>query len=312
MINKRKGNRIMDKLQWLKERQKGIGGSDVGAVMGVNRWKTAFEVYVEKTEEINEVPETQEPAYWGSSLKEMAAREFTRRTGKKVRRDSRHLVHKEYPFMRANIDRRVIGENSLLLCKTANAFGGREWEGEEIPAGYILQCQHYMAVTDTDKCYVAVLIGGQKFLIKEVNRDEELIEMMIEAEKDFWLNHVEKRVPPALDGSPSADKYLRSKYPNSKASLEVDLKAEFKDKISMLLGLKDNIRALEDEAKTLENNIKNELGEAEKGFIDNFIVQWKAVLSNRVDSKALKDKYPEIYREVSKESISRRFEIREV
>ena len=45
----------MDKLEWLKERQRGIGGSDVGAILGVNKWKTPFEVYLEKTEEITEV-----------------------------------------------------------------------------------------------------------------------------------------------------------------------------------------------------------------------------------------------------------------
>jgi putative phage-type endonuclease len=301
----------MDKLQWLKNRQKGIGGSDVGAILGVNRWKTAFQVYLEKTEELTEIKEEAEAAYWGTSLEELVAKEFTKRTGKKVRRDNRHLVHKEYPFMTANIDRRVVGENSILECKTTSSYGAKDWEGEEIPPSYLLQCQHYLAVTGAEKCYIAVLIGGQKLLIKEIDRDEELIAMIIEAEKQFWIEHVEKRIPPPLDGSTAADKYLKEKYPNSNRALEIDLKAEYKDKISQYISLKDNIKLLEDEAKTLENNIKQELGEAERGAIANFIVTWRAVFSNRVDSKSLKDKYPDIYKEVCRETISRRFEIKE-
>lgn len=302
----------MDKLQWLKERQKGIGGSDAAAIMGVNRWKSAFEVYAEKTEEITEVKEDSEAAYWGAQLKKIVAKEFTQKSGKKIRRDTRHLVHKKYPFMVANIDRRVLGENSILACKTTSVFGEKEWEGEEIPANCILQCQHYMAVTNSDKCYIAVLIGGQKFVIKEIARDNELIDMIIEAEKDFWLNHVEKKVPPEIDGSYAAEAYIKGKYPNSDNSSAVGLKVDVKDKINQYLSLKDNVKTLEKEAKALENKIKLELGQAAKGTVSNFVVNWKSVSSSRIDSKMLKEKYPGIYKEVSKEAVSRRFEIKEI
>jgi putative phage-type endonuclease len=300
----------MDKLQWLKERQKSIGGSDVGAIMGVNKWKSAFQVYLEKTEDIHEEPNTVEAAYWGTNFKELVSKEFMKRTGKKVRRYNKQLAHKEYAFITANIDRRVLGENSLLLCKTTSVFGAKEWEGEEVPPSYILQCQHYMSVSGADKCYLAVLIGGQKLLIKEIPRDEELIEMIIAAATEFWAGHVILRVPPSLDSSVSADKYLKDKYPKANSLMEVDLREENKDRIKRYLSLKQNIKVMEDEAKALENNIKNELGEAEKGVVSHYIVNWKAITSNRVDSKALKDKYPVVYDEVCKESISRRFEVR--
>ena len=76
-----------DKLKWLKERQKGIGGSDVGAILGINKWKSPFEVYIDKTEEITEIKEAGEAAYWGSILEDQVAKEFALRTGKKVRKD---------------------------------------------------------------------------------------------------------------------------------------------------------------------------------------------------------------------------------
>lgn len=300
----------MDKLEWLKERQRGIGGSDVGAILGVNKWKTPFEVYLEKTEEITEVKETPEAAYWGTELEELVAKEFSKRTGKKVRRDSRHLVHPKYPFMVANIDRRVVGENSILECKTANQFLAKEWDGDEVPASYILQCQHYMSVTGAEKCYIACLIGGQRFIYKEIPRDNELIEMIIAAEKEFWENHVEKRIPPALDGSSAAEKYLNEKYKQSDPSISVDLKSEYAEKIETLMRLNADIKALEEQKKEIENNIKNELGQAEKGYINDYEISWKQVTSNRVDTKLLKSKYEDIYKEVCKESASRRFRVK--
>lgn len=301
----------MDKLEWLKERQRGIGGSDVGAILGVNKWKTPFEVYLEKTEEITEVKETSEAAYWGTELEELVAKEFSKRTGKKVRRDSRHLVHPKYPFMVANIDRRVVGENAILECKTANQFLAKEWKDDEIPASYILQCQHYMSVTGAEKCYIACLIGGQRFIYKEIPRDNELIEMIIAAEKEFWEEHVMKRIPPALDGSSAAEKYLNERYSNPTPYSEINLKSEYKDMINEYLQLKENMKALETRLKEIENNIKNELADNEKGYAGNYEVNWMPVTSSRVDSKLLKSKYPDIYKDVCKESTYRKFRIKE-
>ena len=301
----------MDKLEWLKERQKGIGGSDVGAIMGVNKWKSAFEIYLDKTEEITEEKESSEAAHFGTILEDIVAKEFTLRTGKKVRKDNRHLVHKNYPFMVANIDRRIVGENAILECKTANSFCAKEWEADEIPASYLLQCQHYLSVTGASKAYIAVLIGGQKFIYKEIERDEELIKIIIDAEKDFWLNHVEKKIAPAIDGSFGACRYLSEKYKVGDKSLKVDLRSEFEEKINEYKNIKLQSKELDERAKAIENSLKNELGNAESGSISKFLVLWKSVKSNRVDSKKLKTDYPEIYKAVCKQSVSRRFEIKE-
>lgn len=300
----------MDKLKWLKGRQKGVGGSDVGAIMGVNRWKSPFEVYVDKTEEITEVKESGELCYWGDTLEEVVAREFSIRTGKRVRKDNRQLVHKTHEFMIGNIDRRIVGENSFLECITVNAFKAKEWEGEEIPPSVLLQCQHYMEVMEADSCHIAALIGGQRFVHKEIKRDEELASMIVEAEKDFWINHVQKGIPPNLDGSEAASKYLSKAFKNFNRELEVNLKAESKDKIKDYLNIKNQMKTLEEALKTIENNLKNDLGNAEKGSIENFQVIWKGIISKRINSKILKEKYPEIYKEVCKESASRRFEVK--
>lgn len=300
----------MDKLKWLKERQCGIGGSDVGAVLGVNKYKTPFEVYLEKTEPITEIKEQSESAYFGDIFEDIVAKEFEKRTGFKVRRDRKHYKHKDYHFMVANIDRRIVGENAILECKTANQYLLKEWEDEEIPASYLLQVQHYLAVTGADRGYIAVLIGGQKFIWKEVSRDEELIEIIIQAEKDFW-GLVEAKTPPALDGSSAAEKYLKEKYKEVEEDKTVELGFEYKDKIKSYLEMKDQLKNFETQVKELENQIKFEMGNAEYAYVPGYNLSWKNVSSNRVDSKKLKSEYPEIYEKVIKESISRKFNIKE-
>jgi putative phage-type endonuclease len=304
----------MDKLNWLKERQRGIGGSDVGAILGLNNWKSSFQVYLDKTEEITEasIAEEKESAYWGHALEDLIAKEFTNRTGKKVRRENRMLVSKNHGFMVANIDRRVVGENAILECNTTSVYSKTQWEQEEVPPTQLLQYQHYLAVTEAEKCYVAILIGGQKFAWKEIIRDENLINMLIKEEKDFWENHVKKRVPPSLDGSLGAEIYLKAKYPKANSDLEINFEAEYINKISNYFALKETIKEIEEQIRLFENTMKNRLGEAERGTIGNYLVKWKSITSNRIDSKELKGKYPEIYKEVCRETLSRRFEIKEV
>lgn len=300
----------MDKLEWLKERQKGIGGSDVGAILGVNKYKTPFQIYLEKTQEIKEVQESSEAAYWGTELEDMVAREFAKRTGKKVRRDTKHFASEKYPFMVANIDRRVVGEKAILECKTVNQFGAKEWEGEEIPASYLVQVQHYIYVTGAEKAYIACLIGGQKFIWKEMKRDDELIEMIINAEKDFW-KLVEEKTPPALDGSSAAEKYLKERFKDVQEGTKVALDSEHKEMIEEYLNLKEQIKELEQETKALENSLKLKIGDNEAGYIDNFLVNWKGYSRTSIDFKKLKEEQPEIYDKYLKKSKYRKFEIKE-
>lgn len=300
----------MDKLQWLKERQCGIGGSDVGAILGVNKYKTPFEVYLEKTEPITEVGEQSESAYWGDQFEEVVAKEFEKRTGKKVRRDRKHYKHKEYSFMVANIDRKVVGENAILECKTANQYLANEWQDDEVPASYLLQVQHYLFVTGAEVGYIAVLIGGQKFVWKEVQRDEELIEVIIEAEKEFW-KMVQDKTPPALDGSSAAEKYLKERYKEAEEDKSIELGFEYKDKIKTYLDMKVQLKNFETQVKELENQIKFEIGNAEYAHAPGYSLSWKNISSNRIDTKKLKLDYPEVYEKVVKENLSRKFNIKE-
>lgn len=298
------------KLEWLQERQKGIGGSDVGAILGVNPYKTAFNIYREKTEPILEVNEQSEAARQGTDLEDYVAMRFTEKSGKKVRRDNRHLIHKDYPFMVANIDRRIVGENAILECKTVTPYNSKEWEGEEVPASYMLQCQHYMAVTGADKVYLAYLIFSTKFGYREIKRDEELINIIIEEEKNFW-KLVENRTPPALDGSSAAEKWVNERYKKVNEGEVINLNSSWKEMLDRRKELKKYKDETDKEIKEIDNQLKNTLGNAEFGVAPGYSVEWKEIKSKRPNTEKLKKEFRDVYNECLKEIKSRRLTIKE-
>lgn len=300
----------MDRHEWLEKRRRGIGGSDASVILGFNKWKSPFQLYLEKTGEFTEEIDN-EFIYWGNVLEDIVAKEFESRTGKKVRRRNQMFVHPEHDFMIANIDRDVVGEKALLECKTTNAFNSGAWDGDEIPAEYICQVQHYMAVLGYKKAYIAVLIGGNKFVWKEVERDDEFIELMIEREKNFWYNHVLAGQPPAIDGSTSATELLNKLYPTDNGET-VMLGSETEQLIEAIESLKNEKKQIEEQLKAYENQLKMTLEDASVGLTQRFKVTYKTITQNRIDSKRLKEEHPEIYEKYLKPSISRRLTIKEV
>ncbi|ASF27811.1 hypothetical protein WV34_03060 [Bacillus amyloliquefaciens] len=304
----------MSRDEWLLERRKGIGGSDASVILGLNKWRTAFELWLDKTGQVPISESASEAAYFGSILEDIVAKEFEVRSGKKVRRKKSMLKHPEHDFILANVDRMIVGEKAILECKTTSAYNLKEWEDNEIPDSYIVQVQHYLGVLGPEykKAYFAVLIGGNKFVWKEIERDDELIAMIFQAEVKFWNEKVLGGKAPVLDGSSAAEEYLKQRYSEAEGGKVVDLTSANKTRIQQYLQLKEQINELTLQAKELENQIKHEMKEAEYGFIGNYQTSWKSVSTNRIDSKILKEQFPDVYEKVTKEVQYRRFGIKEV
>ena len=121
--------------KWLRYRKQGIGGSDAGAICGLNPYRTAIHVYYDKTSD--EIEETDNEAMrQGRELEEYVARRFMEATGKKVRRTNFMYQHSKYPWMLADIDRLIVGENAALECKTTSPYMADKWDDDKIPLSY--------------------------------------------------------------------------------------------------------------------------------------------------------------------------------
>jgi len=164
--------------EWLEGRLKGIGGSDAGAILGLNEYKSAYTLWCEKTGRISNNIDN-EAMRLGRDLEDYVAKRFEEATGKKVRRSGFSYQSKEYPFMLANVDRLIVGEDAGLECKTANMLTKTKYDKGDIPANYYAQCMHYMAVTGLSKWYIAILVMNKGFYFFEVLRDDEEINTLI-------------------------------------------------------------------------------------------------------------------------------------
>lgn len=264
---------------WLSYRQKGIGGSDVAAICGLSRYKSPMAVYLDKLGELPPLEDNPKMKA-GRMLEQVIADWFAEEVGTKVWRQNAIFQHPEHPFMLANIDRWLPGQNAGLECKNTGEYSRHDWEGTQAPTEYVLQCNHYMAVTGADRWYIAVLIGGYDFQWRVIERDEELINNLITIERTFWEDHVLAKEPPAF--SHQDTNYLKEAYPQSKPSEAAHLPEEFYQIMQDLY----TARADEKEAKrrkdTATNQIKGFMGEAELAYFQGELkFTWKANARSR-------------------------------
>ena len=296
---------------WLAWRRKGIGGSDAGVVCGVSKYKTPLELFMEKTG-LSPPAEAGEPAYWGRQLESLVKAEFTKRTGIEVIAVNKLLQSKEYPFMLANLDgvcRHPTYGKCVFESKTASAYKSSEWE-DTIPIEYRLQLQHYLAVTGYMGAYIAVLIGGNTFKYQFIERDEELISMLIQRESDFW-GHVQSDIPPSLDGSEASAKYLNKRFSSSVSRSKIKLPETAAALIKQYDDASEQLERITEQKKEAENLLKQMLGEHEVGTAGDRIVTWKNVSQEKLDSKTFKTEHPALYQKYSNQTSYRRFSIKQ-
>jgi putative phage-type endonuclease len=298
----------LDRTEWLKLRRQGLGGSDAAAAAGLNKWKSPLALWMEKTGQV-EPPEPGEAAYWGTMLEDVVAREFSRQTGLKVKRKNALLQHYRYHHMLANVDRLVAGQEAGLECKTTGQFNKDDWEEKRIPYEYILQCQHYLAVTGYKTWYIAVLIGGNKFIWREIKRDQQIIDCLIQIETCFW-HHVVSGHPPVPDGTESSSEVLKLLYPQSVPESKVQLPELALELVETYDRAREAEEKAQEEKEQAANRLKMLLGKSETGLIGDRQVNWKTVESARLDTKALKEEHPDIYTQYAKINSTRRFTVK--
>ena len=265
------------------DRTKYIGGSDIAAIMLMSRWQTPLGVWAEKTGKVINKLNIDTPEYvqLGMELEEFVAMKFTQATGKKVRRDSRNFTHPQFPYMQGHIDRRVTGTDEILECKTCSAWKEKEWLGEDIPQEYIMQLMWYLGLTKSSKGYLAVLIGGQKFIWKEVMFDQELFDKMVITAEIFWKEFVQKDVQPMACGDDNAT--LFELFPTSDIDKAITFEGDEETEVNQLLEARAaGIQAkkeISEEIAECDAKLKQKLGTAEKGQTGQYSFTWK--LQNR-------------------------------
>ena len=277
--------RKMTHEEWLKMRYSGLGGSDAAVATGLSRWKTPFQLWSEKTNRIQPT-KAGESAYWGSVMEPILRQEFAKRSGYAVNEIHAFFRSVQHPYMLANIDGCVDlgnGQYALLEIKTAGAYAVQDW-ADGLPVEYFLQIQHYLYVTGLETAFVAVLLGGNKFENKQIDRDNDTIGNIVKLEGEFW-SYVTKDVPPPIQAKDSD--FLGTIYPKSEAKITT-LPPEAADWIkdyNAAVAVMAEAKTSKEEA---EAKFKAELKDADTAIIGNTKISWKSSTTNRLSSDKVK------------------------
>lgn len=297
--------------QWLNNRKTGIGGSDAGAIMGVSPYKGAYSVWADKLGKTEPVDDN-EALRQGRDLEDYVARRFAEKTGKRIRHEYGMLRSDAWPWMVANIDRRIIGEDAGLECKTSRDITMKRYKNGEYPMEYYCQCLHYLAVTGWDRWYLAVLVYGTDLLVFEINREDVEDDMgaLIKAEDSFWHEHVLSERQPLPDGLESTTKALGAVWAASDPDRAIDADTETDALLTDLAALRRQRRALDNQIAAAENRVKAAMGAAEEIRGTSARCLWKSVTARRLDKKRLIAAGLEIS-DYETTSTTRRFELKE-
>jgi len=291
--------RDMPREEWLELRRKYIGGSDIAAIIGLNRYRSPIDVWMDKTGRKEDKP-ANEAMRQGLDLEDYVAKRFEEESGKKVQRTNFMHVSDDHPYFAANIDRMVVGEDALLECKTTSMYSSGRWKDNKTPDEYYCQVQWYLGVTGREKAYLACIIFNREFLIREIERDDDVISALFKAGTEFWEDYIIKDQIPPPDGSKASGEALREVYSDSDPEGIIELYG-FKDRLKRYQYLLEMQKDLEIETERIKQEIQKEMGEAEAGFLGDTRISWKSVAGrSTIDTKRLAADEPDIYEKYMK------------
>jgi putative phage-type endonuclease len=279
------------------DRRLGVGGSDIAAILGISRYSTPLDIYLEKlsTDEPQDSVDNQF-IEWGNRLESVIIEKFEDLTGIKCATGLDTFIHPTYTYMRANIDAKLIGENAILECKTAGQFASKEWStlgGDNIPEPYLLQCAYYAEITECTKVYIAVLIGGNDFRIYSYDRNPALGKLIVAKVVDFWEGHVLKQIPPDPINHEDALKLWRTTE-SDELRLATD---EILDVLKEVRSLKADKHNIEVQLGLKQMELYNFMQSAQQinSQSGDPLVTWKMQSSKRFDAKRFMIEHPEMY-----------------
>ena len=262
--------------QFTADRLTGLGGSDLGAILGLNPYRTPFSIWLEKTGRL--IPEVDGiHLRHGQWNEQFIADEYTRATGLRTQRYNALLRHPEAPLI-GHVDRLVIPEGAKtasykteirtdlgLECKTASAFAaGRDSEWgpagtDQVPQSYLLQIAGYQALTGCERWDLAALIGNSDLRIYHFARDLELESYLLEEASRWWRDYVVADTPPP----PSSEIEARQRWPGHTPGKILEADSALIERLRELSGLSQDISRLEKMKQAMRDDLLPILGDCE-------------------------------------------------
>lgn len=291
----------MSRLQWLNDRRKGLGGSDAAAILGASKFKNEWDVFFDKSG-VKPVEDNSDQFHLllGRLLEPVVAKLYEIKTGNVVIEPPGLLVHPEHDCIIGTPDRLVVGQPRGIECKTANAWSRTQWGepgSDQVPDEYLIQSQHYLGLTNYDIWDVPVLFSGTRFEIFTVPNDKDFIAWMYDRLQTWWKLRIVQGVRPDIDASQGCSDYIRARFPRNDGNIlpAPDHAVEIAQRLDHL---RSKLDVIETENTTIENTIKDLIGDADgieglfgrvtwKKTKDGTVTDWQAVAKALMQDKPI-------------------------
>ena len=274
--------------EWLAARKTGISGTDVAAILGISPWTSALDVWLDKRGAAAPIiPSVAMRA--GNTLESLVAEIYFEETGH-VLTSPGFMRHPERDWMIGTPDRLAPDANLLLEIKTTR-FASNEW-GEpgtdQIPRYYLTQVEWYLELVNLDVADVALLVGGNEYRRYQVQRDRQLVDMLLEKCDEFWRKNVLGGEMPQVDGSKAATEYLVKRFPKNVSPLRAAAAEEI-EVARRLAEIRKRLKGIESEESEAENILKLAIGESDGLDLGPLgSITWKAAKdSSKTDWKGV-------------------------
>lgn len=328
----------MSRERWLECRMHGpngdipytVGGSDVSIIFGLNPWTTPLELWrIKKGLMQPSQKNNADQLEMGHMLEPIAAYWYGKKTGNKIIEDTGLYQHADYPYALANFDRRYIrsydNEPGILECKSTNYHKANEWDDGAIPIYYEMQLRFYLSVADVQIGAFSTLWGnnpGNNLATPEITRDNHK-ESIIFEKLEQWNWSLEHDKPPTMENihSKLAMEALARIYGSSRPGLPtIELSKTFENPLRRIVLLQDGIDKCKADIKSYEKEIEAHcvriaeiMKEHEHGILettnDNLLIDFVSKSRRSTDTKKLKEKYPDVYADVLKTTVSRKMKV---
>ena len=298
-----------DRDEWLRKRDhlQGLGGSEIGAALGLNHFCSPYALWARKTGRIPPQKDN-EAMRQGRDFEEVVANRFEEVSGYHVRHQNAIATNPAHPRILASIDRNIDGMRAGLECKTCSALAEGKFKDDALPESYYAQCVAYMAVMEYRLWYLAVLILGREFRVYELTMDakekpawchaqivvdEGEIDAISRAATLFWDEYIVKDAPPPFDGKDSTTDAIRAMRPeaSSPSCDRPDLQPDLDD----LARLKDEARRIEEAAEAIRQRLMSEAGVGGELRAGPWKVTFREQSRNSFDAKAAKSELGPVF-----------------
>lgn len=291
---------------WLDLRKGGIGSSEVGTILGLNPYETPYQLWRKKKGLDAPTPENFAMRA-GHYLEDAVSLFYQDETGNEIIKSSAGdwlIVNNERPFLRVSPDRtcwkrgmaRKHDNKGIVECKTTQ----KEIDGDSLPQHWFCQLQYQLGVAELNWGAIAWLTAGREFGYRDLTFDKDFYDWMIEEVTRFWVDCIQgNQEPLAINVE---DVILKS--PRHIAGKTLTANDDIITELAELKEVREELAALDQRKKAIEESIKMTMGDAEALVMpntDDVLCTWKAGKDRtKFDDKRFAQEHPDMYAQYTK------------